>query len=264
MDERVLKVINERPWVVPATVGAASFALGLGVGYLLGKRYSTEVVHVTQTVVKNPEPHFEATVEDIEKVKSKVDHPAGTGDILKRGVKAMQELDDSLQEAEEELEALDDADIVPEATEEEPLPDGPIEHVNVFERSVNGEWNYEEQLAARVGEDIYVIHQDEFFNNEMEGYSQTTITYYAGDDILTDSADVPVYGHEGIIGELKFGFGSDDEDTFYVRNDRLKAEYEILRDPGRFSEIILGLEADAQQTRDELKHSRNLRFRPDD
>ena len=124
-------------------------------------------------------------------------------------------------------------------------------------------WDQEAEEAARNPADPYVIHKDEFWREEM-GYSQTTLTYYEGDDILVDQEDVPVYGFRTIVGELKFGHGSQDQNVFFVRNDTLKAEYEIIRDRGRYEVIVLGLQAEEEAERGSLRHSGLPKFRPDD
>jgi hypothetical protein len=123
-------------------------------------------------------------------------------------------------------------------------------------------WDQEAEEAARLPTEPHVIHKDEFWREEL-GYSQSTLTYYEGDDILVDQEDVPIYGFRAIVGELKFGHGSQDQNVFYVRNDALKAEYEIIKDRGRYEVIILGLQAEEELERGSLKHSLS-KFRPDD
>ena len=51
----------------------------------------------------------------------------------------------------------------------------------------------------------------------------------------TDIVDDP----EKIVGFESLGhFGEYDDDAVYVRNDRLKCDYEILRDPRRYEEAL--------------------------
>lgn len=134
--------------------------------------------------------------------------------------------------------------------------------VNIF-ASEDTEWNQEAEEASRQNAtEPYVISKDEFYSDEL-GYTQTTLTYYQGDDILVDQEDIPVYNYTATIGELKFGHGSQDANVFFVRNDKNKAEYEIIRDRGHYSVEVLGLEAEAQTERAQLKHSLR-KFRQDD
>lgn len=124
---------------------------------------------------------------------------------------------------------------------------------NIF-ASNDIEWDFEEELKNRTPNEPYVIHKDEFYANEKE-YAQHTLTYYAGDNILCDEDDSPVYNHESIVGPMKFGHGSGDPNVFHVRNERRKAEYEILHDPGIYTVEVLGLEIENNDRVKGLKHS---------
>lgn len=124
-------------------------------------------------------------------------------------------------------------------------------------------WDQEAEEATRTTAAPYVIHKDEYWREEMD-YTQTTLTYYEGDNILVDQEDVPIYSFPAIVGDLKFGHGSQDQNVFYVRNDALKAEYEIIKDRGRYEVIILGMQAEEEAERSSLRHSSLPRFRPDD
>ena len=109
----------------------------------------------------------------------------------------------------------------------------------------NDNWNYPHELSQRSPDAPYVIHQDEFSNNE-SGYEHTTYTYYAGDDVLVDTDGTPVPHGDLVVGQdnLKWGHGADDIDVVFVRNDRLNLEIEICRSPKSYEEEILGLERD--------------------
>jgi hypothetical protein len=91
----------------------------------------------------------------------------------------------------------------------------------------------------------YVIHQDEF-NNTETGYTQTTYTYYALDDVLVDTNERPVAHADVVVGQenLKFGHGTDDLDVVFVRNDKLELEMEICRVPRSYGEDVLGHDKD--------------------
>lgn len=129
---------------------------------------------------------------------------------------------------------------------------------NVFEQTVDG-WNYADEVATRSPDRPYVIHRDEFWNEE-KGYDQSTLNYYAGDDIMTDSDDTPIYNYQNTVGELLFGLGSGENNVFFVRNEKLKSEYEIIRDMDSFSSVVLGMDLDG---RSDLKHS-TRKFRLDE
>ncbi len=118
-------------------------------------------------------------------------------------------------------------------------------------------------MQKRSDKQPYVLHKDEFFADE-NGYSQITLTYYAGDNILVDESDVPIYNHVDVVGDLLFGHGSGDPKTVYIRNDKQHAEYEVLHDEGLYSQEVLGLEIENNLRVQEIKHSHNRKFRLDE
>lgn len=129
--------------------------------------------------------------------------------------------------------------IVEEVTAEEDDEDN---LVSIFRNVEDDVWSYElEEKFNRQGEDPYTLHRDEYFANETD-WAQCTVTYYAGDDVLCDTDDVPVYDYRKIVGDLLFGHGSLDPNIVYVRNPKIEVEYEVLRDPGFYSREILGAE----------------------
>lgn len=135
-------------------------------------------------------------------------------------------------------------------------PDTEPEIDNIFENPV-GEWNYDEENAKRGPRDPYVLHADEYHGEE-SGFRQAQLTYYAGDDVMTDEDDQPVFNFEDITGPLMWGHGSNTQDLFYVRNPRLEAEYEITRSYEAYAHAILGIEAEAAAATEDLRHSKQL------
>jgi hypothetical protein len=130
-----------------------------------------------------------------------------------------------------------------------PTPIDP--HARVF-RTEDGEkdkdqnWNYSLEMTRRTPNIPYIIHQDEFLLNE-SGYEQSSLIYYAEDDILVDEDDTstPLNNRENLIGPealRRFGHGSDDYNIVHVRNSRLELEYVINRVPESWEKEILGLE----------------------
>ena len=94
----------------------------------------------------------------------------------------------------------------------------------------------EEGEESEMDDKPYVIHPDDFGE---DGYECESLTYYA-DGVLTDDWDHPIEDVEGLVGVESlehFGENDGDEDTVYVRNDRYKTDYEILRDNRNFSDI---------------------------
>lgn len=203
----------KREWTITSVVGVVSFGVGAGIGYAVrsykAKRdESIRPPAVVEAFEFDWDAHFNhpppAAEELATRLMSMLDHPAGT------------------MEPEEQDEEL--------AT------------INVFPELVHDGWDYSEEEANRGPEKPYILHRDEYDNENDGSLSQSTLTYYAGDDILTDEHDVPVYNYGTIVGELKFGHGSGDPHIVYVRNEHLKAEYEVILDSGFYSVEVLGQE----------------------
>ena len=89
-----------------------------------------------------------------------------------------------------------------------------------------------------------------------DDYDHVSLDWYAGDCILSYSHNCEVNGEEHEMGEIvekpnfvvgwkwKEHFGDpelfNDEDCVYVRNELLKCDFEIIRDAGKYREIVLG------------------------
>lgn len=82
----------------------------------------------------------------------------------------------------------------------------------------------------------YVISPEEF--GDIDGYEKVSLTYYA-DEILADELDGLVERVDMIVGsEALESFGQYEDDSVFVRNDRLKCDYEILKDLRRWEDIV--------------------------
>ncbi len=82
----------------------------------------------------------------------------------------------------------------------------------------------------------YVITPEEF--GDLDDYEIISLTYYA-DQILADDNDVIVDDIEDVVGfDSLNSFGEYEDDSVFVRNDRLKCDYEILLDQRKYSDVI--------------------------
>lgn len=247
---------------------AASFVGGSLAGYFFGKKHGKQEVfnYYTTTVVKD-EPLLRERGVDISTLLDEEWPQERIDEDVERVIRNhLQELEQQTEppaydlEAEEAhgervevfLEKLKEKRLV-EGEPEEPRP--PV-RVNVFAGS-DSDWDYESELSTRSPNAPYVIHADEFIGDEM-GYKQTTVTYYAGDDIMADVDDTPIYGHRQMMGDLKFGHGSKDPNVVYIRSEPLRMEWEVLRHAGKFGEEVLGLQAE-EEMEDEIRHSHPVR-----
>jgi hypothetical protein len=87
-------------------------------------------------------------------------------------------------------------------------------------------------------------------NNDDE-QEQTSLTYFAGDDVLVDERDQVMRDIDATVGLenlQKFGHGSNDPLVVYVRNPRLEVDYEISKSDGTFATEVHGFQDD------ELRH----------
>lgn len=282
MNEQIARILKS-PWTIPSAVGVVSFGGGLGIGYFLGKRKAekdldaefityepddddddeTEFFDVTgvaeQRVIIDAEAyHSPAVVPDMEVEVT----PDGQGVIVRSPTEQL--IDDVADEpVPEPEEPADDegADLIPDDEEPE------LVHVNVFD---DGDWDWEVEVASRELDDDgksakpYILHRDEFYRNEMD-YTQTTLTYYQGDDILVPEGEQEPLSNPGkLVGEMRFGHGSGDPNTVLIRNDERRAEYEICLDEGKFAEEVMGYVAEERAQSRDLQHSRVGRFRDTD
>jgi len=246
MNEQLSRILRH-PSTVPTAIGLLSFGAGIGVGYILARRnvYTLSRMHELPTQLEFDYVGVE------EFIKQQTRPPQGETLVVDGDVVALDENDVVLEERIEQAPS--------EIPDEE---ENPVVH-NIFAGS-DEEWNYDEEVKNRTSEEPYVLHKDEFYADEL-GYTQTTLTYYAGDDIMVDEDDSPVYNYALVTGPLKFGHGSGDPNVFHVRNDKRHAEYEILYDSGLYSKEVLGLEIEDNQRVKDLKHSATpRRFRQDD
>lgn len=94
----------------------------------------------------------------------------------------------------------------------------------------------EEVDENMINDKPYVISPDEF--GEFYDYEKISLTYYA-DQVLADEDDELVEDIEETVGfESLNAFGEYEDDSVFVRNDRLKCDYEILLDQRKYSDVI--------------------------
>lgn len=83
-----------------------------------------------------------------------------------------------------------------------------------------------------------MISPDAF--GDQDGYDEISLTYYA-DGTVADDSDRAMSEDEieETIGKDSLThFGEYEDDSVFVRNDRLKADYEILMDPRPYADVL--------------------------
>lgn len=93
----------------------------------------------------------------------------------------------------------------------------------------------DEKEEATMENNPYVIPPDDFGECEDDGWETATVTLYS-DGIVAD-----IYGGkidiDEVLGRDSLNhFGEYEDDAVFVRNERLKIDYEILRDKGTYLE----------------------------
>lgn len=97
--------------------------------------------------------------------------------------------------------------------------------------------NEKETEKKAMGEEKpYVISPDEF--GELDDYTEISLTFYS-DQFLTDENDELVEDIERTVGAESLNhFGEYEDDSVFVRNDRLKADFEILLDERKYRDVV--------------------------
>jgi hypothetical protein len=112
--------------------------------------------------------------------------------------------------------------------------------------TVNG-WNYQDEFANRRAGKPYVIHEDEFTNDNLPQHSVTTYTYYQVDGVLADEDGSRLTDVQETVGNAlnRFGHGTSDPNVVFVRNDALQLQIEITRLPNEsYEQSVEGLQHD--------------------
>lgn len=132
-----------------------------------------------------------------------------------------------------------------EETYDEEFDDTNADADDISEESAEEEKAEAHQIAIGEGytteetvskDEPYVISADEF--GFFEDFEEITLTYYS-DAILADDQDHIIEDKESIIGRDALSrLTNTDDETVYVRNEKLKVDYEICYDYKRFAEVM--------------------------
>jgi len=144
----------------------------------------------------------------------------------------------------------------------EETPEVEVHNVFVEGKVMNADdFDYDAELATRSEDAPYVISFEEFQADEKD-YVRNTLTWYEGDDTLTDDKEQPIPDVDAVVGEhnmVRFGHGSRDPNIVYVRNDRMEVDFEVVHNKSAYSAAVLGF-----QHSDRPGSRKTPRFRGDD
>lgn len=101
------------------------------------------------------------------------------------------------------------------------------------EAQPEGEVNVTDQLP-----DIVTISTEEFMENE-SGFMQCTLTYFSDGGVLDEEYDL-VPAHQDWIGTEVPPFGelSGEPHVVYLRNNRLRREFEVIQDEAKAADVL--------------------------
>lgn len=86
-----------------------------------------------------------------------------------------------------------------------------------------------------------IITELEYFNDE-EDYEKLSVSWYPGDRVLCDSKEQPIPDVESAVGINNLNHLGVEKTTLYVRNHRLKMDFEIAGEIGSYRETVLGVD----------------------
>lgn len=238
MNVKLSSIIKHRA-TLPTVVGALSFGGGLVLGYILGQRSKTEdnEPETVDQAISQRDERLAAIREQV--AESRAQRAARMPPVVidaEEYEKREQAKRDKVT-YDELVEPYQGTDPEAEVT----VNGAPIDH-SIFADS-GEDWDMEAEVKLRTPDRPYVIHKEEFFE-EGEDYNQRQLTYYNGDDVLVDEDNHEVENHVKVVGEMRFGHGSGDPNVVYIRNEKLKSEYEVFLHAGHYAIEILGMEAD--------------------
>ena len=134
-------------------------------------------------------------------------------------------------EAESEQSEESDADI----SEDEPEEDDWDQETELEYLQIASQYADDLTIEERSKAKPIVISPDEF--GEDHSYDQIELVYYA-DGILADERDI-ISNIADIVGEdFESHFGEYEDDSVYIRNDRLRSEYAIIKDERSFYDVF--------------------------
>ncbi len=239
-------------------LGFIAFNAGISLGYYLGRRSNPVEYNVTENLEMKILPEDLAMLKELKERQEARKRPSIVNEPpLPEYLSGPSRRVDGQDFVKKTLDTA--RTVVEKVADEIDDEDGALVRRSIFVETED--WSYELEVKKRTVDEPYILHRDEFFAEEKD-YTQSTFTYYAGDDIMVDEEDKPVYNHLDITGPLKFGHGSSDPNVVYIRNDKRNAEYEIVHDPGLYSVEVLGLEIENNTRARDIRHAKQpLKFR---
>lgn len=218
-----------------AVISAAAGAVG---GYMFAVRrlnalYNEQMEEeIARTRVFNDRKQFATPQEAVEELIAKKEAAAAAVDGNEVSTESLERIVKHLR-----YDQVKDG-VAPEAKD----------HRNIFEvgPSTGEDETFEEEVENRDHSKPYIISDEESMANDPE-HDQITLTWYEGDNILADEKDEVVEKMQRTVGleNIRFGHRSNDPNIVYVRNEKLTADFTILRHTGKYSQEVAGFNEEA-------------------
>lgn len=238
---------------------AGGLSIGAGLGYILAQRRlekkyrqiaEEEIASVVDTFKRRYKEGEYSTVESAAQLLSapgfeeKIEGDE-EDELYKNALDAMARYTGAELEAIAEVNKKDEYKVfagadgdIPVRRKKEPHPPNPYKVIPVSELV----------MPEPHPSEPYIITVDQFmddFNKNGDDYDKITVSYYEGDDTLADEREAIVPDVEGTVGQAnlsRFGHASEDPNVVYVRNERLRVDFEVLREEDAYSHQVLGLD----------------------
>jgi len=246
----VPKGLTSKQLALAAASVVAGTAIGAFVGYRFAeKRLSTKFEQLMAEESEQLREHY------AQKLKAKQEKPSMDEMADLAGLRRQQDaysdiVADYQPTAEEVIENIKEdvaakAEVAPVEMEAE------TSNIFVERDKVEVEpWDYSKEMKARDPRFPYIIHVQEWEENASE-YDKIDLTYYEGDEVLSNDNDVALGDIDETVGydNLKrFGHGSGDPHTLFIRNDVREVLYEVSLSGGTYAQEVGGFDP-------ELSHS---------
>lgn len=109
----------------------------------------------------------------------------------------------------------------------------------------------------------YVI-TDEEYRLDFPEHEKLSITYYKGDDTLSDERDQFIPDPDGTVLKSNlqyFGLASGDDRLLHIRNERVGADFEVALNDGAYSREVLGFDIEEDMVRESKDRIKKMRHR---
>lgn len=198
-------------------INVLMFAAGAAIGSAVTwKVVKTKYEKIAQEEIDSVK---EAFADRLANLQEQVDEYATLDEVEER-IDRAQKIDWSdYEDLEEENNDEDDCD------PEDDLND----YARLVDNYTNGKGGVDEMTKRP-----YVISPYDF--GELDGYSQVELTYYADGTLEDEDYNIVTDVDELIGSDSLFTFGEYEDDAVFVRNDRLRADFQILKDYRTYEE----------------------------